>query len=185
MQPGNLVLLLLTTLIKLLNTTQLHFAKLNLVWRSSHTACVGPWWLVINLVLCCVVLCWQWHGCSLVFGMMEHLQQHLINDHTSANVQTLKCRWKDCEEFLCARNSSKQVEIYYFSAHSRLAFTKLVFFSFHCLSYSYLAWRLKSLCLCCRRCWCTWRNTRRRRLNWSLKGCLSPLPFPPFFPPYC
>lgn len=130
MQPGNLVLLLLTTLIKLLNTTQLHFAKLNLVWRSSHTACVGPRWLVINLVLCCVVLCWQWHGCSLVFGMMEHLQQHLINDHTSANVQTLKCRWKDCEEFLCARNSSKQVEIYYFSAHSRLAFTKLVFFLF-------------------------------------------------------
>lgn len=56
MQPGNLVLLLLTTLIKLFNTTQLHFAKLNLVWRSSHTACVGPWWLVINVVLCCVVL---------------------------------------------------------------------------------------------------------------------------------
>ncbi|TKS87161.1 Zinc finger protein 106 [Collichthys lucidus] len=45
--------------------------------------------------------CW-WHGCSLVFGAMEHLQQHLIYDHTSAKFQKLP------EEFFCARNSSKQ-----------------------------------------------------------------------------
>lgn len=57
-------------------------------------------------------MCPQWHGCSLVFGVMEHLQQHLISDHTSGNSsQTLKCRWKNCEEFFCARNnSSKQVK---------------------------------------------------------------------------
>uniref|UniRef100_A0A671WWW9 Zinc finger protein 106 n=1 Tax=Sparus aurata TaxID=8175 RepID=A0A671WWW9_SPAAU len=60
----------------------------------------------------------RWHGCSLVFGMMEHLQQHLINDHTSANVQTLKCRWKDCEEFLCARNSSKQAMLVHVKKHA-------------------------------------------------------------------
>lgn len=41
---------------------------------------------------------------------MEHLQRHLVSDHTSANVQTpFKCRWKSCEEFFCARASSKQV----------------------------------------------------------------------------
>ncbi|XP_071353627.1 zinc finger protein 106 [Trachinotus anak] len=50
----------------------------------------------------------RWHGCSLVFGVTEHLQQHLINDHTSTSFQTIKCRWKNCEEFFCARNSSKQ-----------------------------------------------------------------------------
>lgn len=41
---------------------------------------------------------------------MEHLQQHLVGDHTSAAAQTaLKCRWKNCEEFFCSRSSSKQV----------------------------------------------------------------------------
>ncbi|KAL3049608.1 hypothetical protein OYC64_008961 [Pagothenia borchgrevinki] len=50
-----------------------------------------------------------WHGCSLVFGLMEHLQQHLISDHSSSSSQSLKCRWKKCDEFFCARTSSKQV----------------------------------------------------------------------------
>ncbi|KAK5917370.1 hypothetical protein CgunFtcFv8_012265 [Champsocephalus gunnari] len=50
-----------------------------------------------------------WHGCSLVFGLMEHLQQHLISDHSSSSSQSLKCRWKKCDEFFCTRNSSKQV----------------------------------------------------------------------------
>nr|XP_033498441.1 zinc finger protein 106 [Epinephelus lanceolatus] len=61
--------------------------------------------------------CW-WHCCSLVFGMMEHLQQHLINDHTSTNSQTLKCRWKNCEEFFCARNSSKQGMLVHMRKHT-------------------------------------------------------------------
>uniref|UniRef100_A0A3Q3XHD4 C2H2-type domain-containing protein n=1 Tax=Mola mola TaxID=94237 RepID=A0A3Q3XHD4_MOLML len=43
----------------------------------------------------------RWHGCQLVFGMMAHLQKHLIGDHG--------CRWKNCEDFFCARSSSKQV----------------------------------------------------------------------------
>ncbi|KAJ8401128.1 hypothetical protein AAFF_G00387100 [Aldrovandia affinis] len=51
--------------------------------------------------------CW-WHGCSLIFGVKEHLQQHLLNDHTSPNFQTLKCRWKNCDAFFTVRNSSKQ-----------------------------------------------------------------------------
>ncbi|KAM6912814.1 zinc finger protein 106 [Xenentodon cancila] len=61
--------------------------------------------------------CW-WHGCSLVFGMKEHLQQHLVSDHTSPNFQTLKCRWKKCEEFFCARNSSKQMMLLHMQRHA-------------------------------------------------------------------
>ncbi|XP_019961206.2 zinc finger protein 106 [Paralichthys olivaceus] len=61
--------------------------------------------------------CW-WHGCSLVFGVTEHLQQHLINDHTSANFQTLKCRWKNCEEFFSSRNSSKQGMLMHMCKHA-------------------------------------------------------------------
>ncbi|XP_034432781.1 zinc finger protein 106 isoform X2 [Hippoglossus hippoglossus] len=60
----------------------------------------------------------SWHGCSLVFGVTEHLQQHLINDHTSANFQTLKCRWKNCEEFFSSRNSSKQGMLMHMCKHA-------------------------------------------------------------------
>lgn len=60
----------------------------------------------------------RWHGCPMVFGMMDHLQQHLINDHTSTNVQTLRCRWKNCEEFLCTRSSSKQAMLLHMQKHA-------------------------------------------------------------------
>ncbi|KAJ7988805.1 hypothetical protein DPEC_G00313010 [Dallia pectoralis] len=51
--------------------------------------------------------CW-WHGCSLIFGVLAHLQQHLLQDHASPNTQTFKCRWKNCNEFFASRNGSKQ-----------------------------------------------------------------------------
>uniref|UniRef100_A0A673YND0 Zinc finger protein 106 n=1 Tax=Salmo trutta TaxID=8032 RepID=A0A673YND0_SALTR len=50
----------------------------------------------------------RWHGCSLIFGVLEHLQQHLLQDHASPNTQNLKCRWKNCDEYFTARNGSKQ-----------------------------------------------------------------------------
>ncbi|XP_045579730.1 zinc finger protein 106 isoform X3 [Salmo salar] len=50
----------------------------------------------------------RWHGCSLIFGVLEHLQQHLLQDHVSPNTQNLKCRWKNCDEYFTARNGSKQ-----------------------------------------------------------------------------
>ena len=51
----------------------------------------------------------QWHGCSLVFGVREHLEQHLADAHANHCFQTLKCRWRSCDEFFCSRNGSKQV----------------------------------------------------------------------------
>nr|XP_046268942.1 zinc finger protein 106 [Scatophagus argus]XP_046268943.1 zinc finger protein 106 [Scatophagus argus] len=72
-----------------------------------YTGCYDGSVQAVKLNLLQNYRCW-WHGCSLVFGVVEHLQQHLINDHSGSNVQTLKCRWKNCEEFFCARNSSKQ-----------------------------------------------------------------------------
>ncbi|XP_052352024.1 zinc finger protein 106 isoform X2 [Oncorhynchus keta] len=50
----------------------------------------------------------RWHGCSLIFGVLDHLQQHLLQDHASPNTQNLKCRWKNCDEYFTARNGSKQ-----------------------------------------------------------------------------
>uniref|UniRef100_A0A8C7DCS9 Zinc finger protein 106 n=1 Tax=Oncorhynchus kisutch TaxID=8019 RepID=A0A8C7DCS9_ONCKI len=51
----------------------------------------------------------RWHGCCLIFGVLDHLQQHLLQDHASPNTQNLKCRWKNCDEYFTARNGSKQV----------------------------------------------------------------------------
>ncbi|XP_051943016.1 zinc finger protein 106 [Hippocampus zosterae] len=59
----------------------------------------------------------RWHGCTQVFGVMAHLQQHMVTDHVT-NQQTLRCRWKDCEEFLCARNGSKQAMLAHVQKHA-------------------------------------------------------------------
>lgn len=72
-----------------------------------YTGCYDGSIQAVKLNLMQNYRCW-WHGCSLVFGLTDHLQQHLINDHTGAKLQTVKCRWKNCEEFFCSRNSSKQ-----------------------------------------------------------------------------
>ncbi|XP_041827706.1 zinc finger protein 106 [Melanotaenia boesemani] len=70
-----------------------------------YTGCYDGSVQAVKLNLIQNYRCW-WHGCSLVFGMTAHLLQHLTNDHANASFQ--KCRWKKCEEFLCARSSSKK-----------------------------------------------------------------------------
>ncbi|KAM9840765.1 zinc finger protein 106 [Aulostomus maculatus] len=51
--------------------------------------------------------CW-WHGCSLIFGLAEHLTQHLIEDHTNPNLQTVKCRWRGCSMFFSSQQSVRE-----------------------------------------------------------------------------
>ncbi|XP_048831700.1 zinc finger protein 106-like [Brienomyrus brachyistius] len=51
--------------------------------------------------------CW-WQGCSVVFGVMEHLQQHVLTEHVSPNLHTLRCRWRNCDALFSTRNNSKQ-----------------------------------------------------------------------------
>ncbi|XP_018086618.1 zinc finger protein 106 isoform X2 [Xenopus laevis] len=59
--------------------------------------------------------CW-WHGCSLTFGVVDHLKQHLLTDHTNPNFQTLKCRWKNCD--FTARRGSKQDAVGHIEHHA-------------------------------------------------------------------
>ncbi|GAA6224908.1 zinc finger protein 106 [Lates japonicus] len=82
-----------------------------------YTGCYNGSVQAVKLNLMQNYRCW-WHGCSLVFALTEHLQQHLINDHTSANFQTLKCHWKNCEEFFCARNIPKQGMLVHMQKHA-------------------------------------------------------------------
>ncbi|KAM8921230.1 zinc finger protein 106 isoform 2-T2 [Pelodytes ibericus] len=61
--------------------------------------------------------CW-WHGCTLIFGVADHLKQHLLTDHTNPNFQTLKCRWKNCDAFFTARRGSKQDAVGHIERHA-------------------------------------------------------------------
>uniref|UniRef100_A0A8C6Y9Q7 Zinc finger protein 106 n=1 Tax=Naja naja TaxID=35670 RepID=A0A8C6Y9Q7_NAJNA len=73
-----------------------------------YTGCYDGSIQAVRLNLMQNYRCW-WHGCSLIFGVVDHLKQHLLNDHTNPNFQTLKCRWKNCDAFFTSKKSSKQV----------------------------------------------------------------------------
>ncbi|CAF91116.1 unnamed protein product [Tetraodon nigroviridis] len=51
--------------------------------------------------------CW-WQNCALVFGIQEHLVQHLLWDHTNPNLQMVRCRWRSCSTFFAEQQSVKQ-----------------------------------------------------------------------------
>ncbi|KAG7263658.1 hypothetical protein CRUP_037990 [Coryphaenoides rupestris] len=51
--------------------------------------------------------CW-WHGCSLIFGVEEHLTQHLLSDHSNPSLSTVRCRWKNCEELFPTPDAVQQ-----------------------------------------------------------------------------
>ncbi|XP_069861975.1 zinc finger protein 106 isoform X2 [Dipodomys merriami] len=72
-----------------------------------YTGCYDGSIQAVRLNLMQNYRCW-WHGCSLIFGVVDHLKQHLLTDHTNPNFQTLKCRWKHCDAFFTARKGSKQ-----------------------------------------------------------------------------
>ncbi|KAM9777762.1 zinc finger protein 106 [Neosynchiropus ocellatus] len=83
-----------------------------------YTGCYDGSMKAVKLNLDSTHRCW-WSGCTLVFSLMEDLQQHLVHDHASANFQILKCRWKNCEELLNARTSSKQAILMHMKKHAQ------------------------------------------------------------------
>ncbi|CAM9173762.1 unnamed protein product, partial [Lampetra planeri] len=51
--------------------------------------------------------CW-WSSCPLIFAVAEHLVQHLVGDHNNPNLQTFKCRWRNCSSFFPTQQSVRQ-----------------------------------------------------------------------------
>ncbi|KAM4663127.1 zinc finger protein 106 [Discoglossus pictus] len=82
-----------------------------------YTGCYDGSVQAVHLNLMQNYRCW-WHGCSLIFGVAEHLKQHLLTDHTNPNFQTLKCRWKNCDAFFTARRGSKQDAVGHIERHA-------------------------------------------------------------------
>ncbi|XP_032084921.1 zinc finger protein 106 [Thamnophis elegans] len=82
-----------------------------------YTGCYDGSIQAVRLNLMQNYRCW-WHGCSLIFGVVDHLKQHLLNDHTNPNFQTLKCRWKNCDAFFTSKKSSKQDAVGHIEKHA-------------------------------------------------------------------
>ncbi|KAK6294998.1 hypothetical protein J4Q44_G00342240 [Coregonus suidteri] len=71
-----------------------------------YTGCYDGTVQAVKLNLMQNYRCW-WHSCSLIFGMGEHLRQHLLTDHSNPHLQTFKCRWRNCDAFFTTRDSSQ------------------------------------------------------------------------------
>ncbi|XP_025049114.1 zinc finger protein 106 [Alligator sinensis] len=82
-----------------------------------YTGCYDGSVQAVRLNLMQNYRCW-WHGCSLIFGVVNHLKQHLLTDHTNPNFQTLKCRWKNCDAFFTSRKGSKQDAVGHIERHA-------------------------------------------------------------------
>ncbi|NXD80784.1 ZN106 protein, partial [Halcyon senegalensis] len=82
-----------------------------------YTGCYDGSVRAVRLNLMQNYRCW-WHGCSLIFGVVDHLKQHLLTDHTNPNFQTLKCRWKNCDAFFTSRKGSKQDAVGHIESHA-------------------------------------------------------------------
>ncbi|NXF07260.1 ZN106 protein, partial [Smithornis capensis] len=82
-----------------------------------YTGCYDGTVRAVRLNLMQNYRCW-WHGCSLIFGVVDHLKQHLLTDHTNPNFQTLKCRWKNCDAFFTSRKGSKQDAVGHIERHA-------------------------------------------------------------------
>lgn len=72
-----------------------------------YTGCYDGTVQAVKLNLMKNYRCW-WYGCSLIFGVTEHLLQHLLCDHSNAQLQTVKCRWRNCEAFFSTRDATQK-----------------------------------------------------------------------------
>lgn len=72
-----------------------------------YTGCYDGSVQAVKLNLMKNYRCW-WQNCSLIFGMQDHLLQHLTKDHSNQNLQTVKCRWRGCDTFFATQHSVRQ-----------------------------------------------------------------------------
>ncbi|CAN9507885.1 unnamed protein product [Ophioblennius macclurei] len=72
-----------------------------------YTGCYNGTVQAVKLNLMNNHRCW-WQNCSLIFGMPEHLVQHLIGDHTNPSLQSVKCRWRNCSTYFATQQLIKE-----------------------------------------------------------------------------
>ncbi|XP_019713389.1 zinc finger protein 106-like isoform X1 [Hippocampus comes] len=72
-----------------------------------YTGCYDGSVQAVKLNLMKNYRCW-WQNCSLIFGMAEHLVQHLVKDHTNPNLEVVNCRWRGCSGFFSTQQAVKE-----------------------------------------------------------------------------
>ncbi|XP_049446993.1 zinc finger protein 106 isoform X2 [Epinephelus fuscoguttatus] len=72
-----------------------------------YTGCYDGSVQAVKLNLMKNYRCW-WQNCALIFGMAEHLLQHLVKDHSNPNLQSVKCRWRGCSTFFGTQQCVRQ-----------------------------------------------------------------------------
>ncbi|XP_070705518.1 zinc finger protein 106-like [Pempheris klunzingeri] len=81
-----------------------------------YTGCYDGSVQAVKLNLMKNYRCW-WQNCSLIFGLAEHLVQHLVGDHTNPNLEMVKCRWKCCSSFFASKQSVRQELLEHMQRH--------------------------------------------------------------------
>ncbi|XP_051263866.1 zinc finger protein 106 [Dicentrarchus labrax] len=72
-----------------------------------YTGCYDGSVQAVKLNLMKNYRCW-WQNCSLIFGIADHLEQHLVRDHSNPNLEMVKCRWRGCNTFFATQQSVRQ-----------------------------------------------------------------------------
>ncbi|XP_061609519.1 zinc finger protein 106 [Phyllopteryx taeniolatus] len=72
-----------------------------------YTGCYDGSVRAVKLNLMKNYRCW-WQNCSLIFGMAEHLVQHLVADHSNPSLEAVVCRWRGCSAFFSTQQAVKQ-----------------------------------------------------------------------------
>eukprot|EP00062_Callorhinchus_milii_P020138 gi/632975445/ref/XP_007904233.1/ PREDICTED: zinc finger protein 106 [Callorhinchus milii] len=82
-----------------------------------YTGCYDGSVQAVRLNLMQNFRCW-WQGCCLIFGVREHLRQHLLAEHSGPSLQNLKCRWRNCNAFFTVKQRTKQNVPNHLSQHA-------------------------------------------------------------------
>ncbi|KAM9778223.1 zinc finger protein 106-like isoform X2 [Syngnathus typhle] len=72
-----------------------------------YTGCYDGSVQAVKLNLMKNYRCW-WQNCCLIFGMAEHLLQHLTRDHTNPKLEVVNCRWRGCNKFFPTQQAVKE-----------------------------------------------------------------------------
>ncbi|XP_049613156.1 zinc finger protein 106 [Syngnathus scovelli] len=72
-----------------------------------YTGCYDGSVQAVKLNLMKNYRCW-WQNCCLIFGMAEHLLQHLTRDHTNPKLEVVNCRWRGCSKFFPTQQAVKE-----------------------------------------------------------------------------
>ncbi|XP_061424713.1 LOW QUALITY PROTEIN: zinc finger protein 106 [Lethenteron reissneri] len=84
-----------------------------------YTGCYDGSVQAVTLNLVSNFRCW-WHKCCLMFGVLDHLKEHIRSTHLNADAQSALCRWRDCDAFFTAKNRTIHELVPHLCRHAEL-----------------------------------------------------------------